>query len=128
MLVNIQRRSVLDNMTGVHYINTMGVPGNDAKIMCDEYKRGIQSLSNTAYQLKQLGLYGHVDDGCRLIGDNQLRFAGNRQGNHGALAHTSAELVGVFLHALVRLGNTDQFKKADSFILGYLAIHIPVPF
>ena len=52
--------------------------------------------------LEHLGLHGHVERGGRLVGDQQLRVAGDGHGDHRPLAHAAGELVGVHVDALRR--------------------------
>jgi hypothetical protein len=58
-----------------------------------------------AHQLQDLGLDGDVQRGGRFVGDQQLRLAGQRHGDHHALAHAAGQLVRVFVEAL--LGRRD---------------------
>ncbi len=48
-----------------------------------------------AHQVDDLGLHGDVERGGRLVGDQQIRPAGERNGDHHALAHAAGELVRV---------------------------------
>ena len=50
-----------------------------------------------AHQLQDLRLDGDVERGGRLIGDQQLRIAGQRDGDHDPLAHAARKLVGICL-------------------------------
>ena len=63
-------------------------------------------LFQVHHQLQDLGLDGHVERGGRLIG-NQHGVAGQRHGDHGALAHAAGELVGIFPGALFRSRHPD---------------------
>ena len=47
------------------------------------------------HQLQDLGLDGDIERGGRLVGDQEARFAGQRHGDHGPLAHATRELVGI---------------------------------
>ena len=62
------------------------------------------------HQLQNLGLDGDVQRGGRLVGDEDVGLAGQRHGDHDALAHTAGELVGILLHALFRLVDVDQAR------------------
>ncbi len=51
---------------------------------------------------EDLGLHGHVERRGRLVGEQHLRAAGDRDRDHHALAHAAAELVRVVAEALAR--------------------------
>ena len=51
------------------------------------------SSRSIAQQLEDLRLDGDVERGGRLVGDEQLRLAGQRHRDHHALAHAARELV-----------------------------------
>jgi hypothetical protein len=48
-----------------------------------------------------------------LVGDQQLRAAGQRDGDHHALAHATRELVRVVVHALVGRRDVHQLEHLD---------------
>ena len=60
------------------------------------------------HQLQNLGLNGHVQSGGRLVGNQDVRLAGQGHGDHDPLTHTAGELVGVLLHPFFRLVDVDQ--------------------
>ena len=64
-------------------------------------------------ELQDLGLDRHVERSRRLVGDQHLRIAGERHRDHDALAHAAGQLMRVFLDALLRLGNADEFEHLD---------------
>ena len=65
-------------------------------------------LLEVAHQVQDLGLDGHVQRGRGLVGDEQLRLAGERHGDHHALRHAARHLVRVGLDAPVRVGDADH--------------------
>ena len=50
-------------------------------------------LLQLQHQVEDLRLDGDVERGGRLVGDQQRRIAGQRHGDHHALAHAAGELV-----------------------------------
>src|SRR3546814_8656344 len=52
-------------------------------------------------------------DRGRLVGDQQVRLAEQRHGNHHALAHTAGELVRVEVEALPGRGDADAVQQRD---------------
>ena len=66
-----------------------------------------------AHEVEDLGLDRHVERGRRLVGDEQLRVAGEGHGDHHALAHPAAELVRVVVEAAARRRDADQLEQLD---------------
>ena len=54
-------------------------------------------LLELQHQVEDLRLDGDVERGGRLVGDQHLRIAGQRHGDHHALAHAARELVRIFV-------------------------------
>ena len=54
-----------------------------------------------------------VEGGCRLVGDEEARIAGEGHGDHGALSEASAKLKGIGVQALLGQGDTDGAKQLD---------------
>ena len=63
--------------------------------MRDEHDGRIDAVLQAAQQVEDLCLDRHVQRGGRLVGNDDLRIAGQRHGDHDALAHTAGQLVGV---------------------------------
>ena len=55
-----------------------------------------------AHQVEDLRLDGHVERRGRLVGDQQLRVAGQRHRDHHPLAHAAGELVRILAHPPLR--------------------------
>ena len=72
-------------------------------------------------QVEDLRLDGDVERGGRLVGDQHFRIAGERHGDHGALAHAAGQLVRIFLGALLRLGDARQPQHLDRLVPGLRA-------
>ena len=64
-------------------------------------------------QLQDLRLDGDVERGRRLVGDQQLRRAGERHRDHDALAHAAGELVRVGVEALRRGGDAHELHQLE---------------
>ena len=64
-------------------------------------------------QVEDLGLDRHVERGRRLVGDQQLRVAGERDGDHHALAHAAGELVRVVVEAPCGVRDADLLEQLD---------------
>jgi len=64
---------------------------DDAKIVRDQQHRHVQSLLQVAQQLQDLRLGRHIEGGGRLVGDQQLGPAAERDGDHHALPHAAGQ-------------------------------------
>ncbi|MNN48214.1 hypothetical protein D3C81_1626820 [compost metagenome] len=73
--------------------------------MGDEQDGGAPLPSFFSQQQQHLTLYGHVEGGGRLVGNQQLRFAGERQRDHYPLAHASRQFEGIAFQYLFRAGD-----------------------
>jgi hypothetical protein len=56
-----------------------------------------RSRCNSGQQVEDLRLDGDVERGRRLVGDQQVRLAGQRDGDHHPLLHAAGKLEGVFV-------------------------------
>ena len=65
------------------------------------------------HQFEDLRLDRHVERGRRLVGDDQLRVAGDRDRDHDPLAHPARQLVRVLLEPAHRIGDADQPQQLD---------------
>ena len=98
---------------GIHDDDALGDLGHHAEVVGDQHDGRADAVLEVAHQVEDLRLDGDVERGGRLVGDQQLRVAGERDGDHHALAHAARELVRVFAHAPLRLGNADQRQHLD---------------
>ena len=62
-------------------------------------------------QVEDLRLHGDVERGRRLVGDDQARLAGERHGDHHALAHAAGILVRVGREPARRVGNAHAAEQ-----------------
>lgn len=77
-------------------------------------------------QVEDLRLYGHIQGGGRLIGDDELRIGSQSDRNDDPLPHTARKLMGVGFQPILRIGDThhmQQFHTARMlFLLGHLLL------
>ena len=106
-------RRALHHLAGVHHHNRIHEVGDHAQVVGDQDDRGAQLLLQPPHQVENLRLYRHVQRGGRLIGDQQLGMAGQRHGDHRALAHAAGKLVRIGLRAACGIGNADQLEHLD---------------
>jgi hypothetical protein len=66
-----------------------------------------------AQQFENLRLDGHVERRRRLIGDQQARIAGQRDGDHHPLLHAAGQLEGILAEAAFRVGDADRRQQFE---------------
>ena len=101
-------RGLLGLVPGIHDDDPFGHLGDHAEIVGDQHDGGVDLLLQFAHQVEDLRLDRHIERGRRLVGDQQLRVAGERHRDHDALAHAAGKLVRVLLDAAFGLGNVDE--------------------
>ena len=87
--------------------------GDHPEVVGDQEDRHPEPLAQLEQQLEDLRLDRHVERGRRLVGDEQLRVAGERHRDHHPLAHAAGELVRVVVAAALRLGDADELEHLD---------------
>ena len=70
-------------------------------------------LLQLAQQPQDLGLHGDVQGGGGFVGDQQLRPAGQGDGDVHALGHAAGDLVRVGAQHPVRVGDLDLLQQLD---------------
>ena len=80
-----------------HDHDAVGDLGDHAHVVGDEEHRHALLVLQRLDQLQDLRLDGDVERGGRLVGDQQLRPAGQRHRDHHALAHAAGEAVRIFV-------------------------------
>ena len=103
----------LDDPAGIHHQHLVGDLGDDAEIMGDDQDRHAEPLLQVAQQVEDLGLDGDVERRGRLVGDQQRRLAGQRHGDHHALAHAAGHVVRKVVDALRGGGDPHQIEHLD---------------
>ena len=78
------------------------------------------------HELQDLRLDGHVQRGRRLVGEEEPGIAGERHGDHDALAHAAGELVRVVLDARGGGRNADHLQQLDGALRGGAPVHVHV--
>ena len=103
--VGKQMRGVglLNDVAVLHHRHAVGKAAHQVQVMGDEQHRHAGLALQIAEQLQHLRAQRHIQRRGRLIGQQQLGAAGQRHGQHGALALPTRELVRPGLRALRRL-------------------------
>ena len=107
------RGGVLDHVAGVHDGHRVAVLRDDSEIVRDEDHGHSELVLQLREQREDLILDRHVERGRRLIGEQQLRPARDRDRDHHALPHPAAQLVRVRAQALLRRGDPDVVEQLD---------------
>jgi hypothetical protein len=111
VLVDLDRGSRLHDAARVHHDDALGVARDHAQVVGDDDQRDAHALGQVAHQLQDLRLDGDVERRRRLVGDDQLRLARQRQGDHHALTHAAAEVMRELLQAPLWLGDADHAEQ-----------------
>ena len=68
---------------------------------------------HVAQQVEDLRLHRHVQRRRRLVGNDERRPAGQRDGDHHALPHAARQLVRVVVDALLGIGDAHRAQQLD---------------
>ena len=107
----------LDDLARVHDRHPVGAAGDHTQVVRHQDHRHVELVAQPVDQLQDLLLHGHVERRGRLVGDEQLRLADQRHGDHDALPLAAGELVRVVVVAAGRAGDADQAEH----------LHDPLP-
>ena len=99
-----------DDAAGIHDRDAVGHLGDDAEIVGDQHQRGTGVFDQFVQQVENLRLHGDVERGRRLVGDQEVRFAGDRHGDHHALPLATGELVRVEVQVEARRRQSDPVE------------------
>ena len=106
-------RVLLDLLAGVLDDDAIGGLGDDAHVVGDQHQRHAVALLERQQQIEDLRLDRHVERGRRLVGDEELRPAGERHCDHHPLAHAARKLVREGARAAGRIGDADLGEQLD---------------
>ena len=106
-------RVLLDLLAGVLDDDAIGRLGDDAHVVGDQHQRHAVALLERQQQVEDLRLDRHVERRRRLVGDEQLRPAGERHRDHHPLAHAARKLVREGAHAASGIGDADLGEQLD---------------
>ena len=104
---HFSRRSDFGHFACIHDRHAISAPGNHGKVVADEHQRHATLGLYLSQEIEDLSLNRHVERSSRLVGNEQVRFTGERNRNHHALAHAAGEFVGVVAQSLLGIGNSD---------------------
>ena len=119
-------RPLLDDLSPVHHDNAVGEVGNDAHVVRDEDDRGAEPVPQVPQELEDRRLDGDVEGRGRLVGDDHLRLARDRNGDHDTLLLPAGQQVRVGVGASGRLGDPNQVEELDGASTGSPARQLAV--
>ena len=105
--------------------DAVGDVGHDAHVVGDQQHAETALVGEVADELQDLRLYGHVERCRRLVGDQQLRLAGQGRRDDDALALAAGELVRIGREPALGLGNADRLQQIERALPGLVAARCP---
>ena len=126
LLEQRHRAGLFHDLPGIHHDHPVGAFGHDAHVVRDEEHRHAELLLEIVQERQDLRLHRDVQGRGRLIGDQQARRAGQRHGNHHALAHPAGELMGEVVQAGARIGHADRVEQLGGAPVGRAPSSTPV--
>ena len=121
-------RPFLDHPAEIHHRDRIGHLGDDAEVMGDQHQGHADIVLQLPEQIENLGLDRHIERRRRFVGDDQLRPARQRHGDHHPLVHAARKLVGVFLDPPIRIGDADPVEKGHRFpgrlVMGHALVQL----
>src|SRR5438309_166447 len=118
---------LLHDAAGVHDGGVVRDLGGDAEVVRDEDDGETEALLEIAQEPEDLRLHGHVERGGRLVGEQQLRLARERDRDHRALAHAAGDLVRIAREAALRRRHLHEVEQLVGAPERGLAIAAAVP-
>ena len=98
----------LHQIAAIHHRHLVGNVGDHAHVMGHQHAAHLTLFAEGADKLEDLILNGDVECCGRLIGDDQLRIAGERDGDNHPLTHATGKLVRILFDAQLRLRDTHR--------------------
>ena len=91
----------LDDLAAIHDGDPVRDAGDDAQVVRDQDQPDPGIALDLGKEVQNLRLDGYIEGGRRLVGDDQLRLAHERHGDHDPLAQAARELVRELRQALL---------------------------
>ena len=103
----------LDHAALFHHHHAVAIGGGQPQIMRDQDGRHAAPFGQFDDQVHHRLLRRDVEAGGRLVRDQELRIAGQRQRDHDALAHAAGEFERIGMIALARTRDLDLLQRLD---------------
>ena len=103
----------LDHPALFHHHDAVAIGGGEAEVMRDQDGGHRLALGQLDDQIHHRLLRGDVQSSRRLVRDQKLRIAGERERDDDALAHAAGQLERIGVIALARAGDLDLLQRLD---------------
>ena len=103
-------RGPLDDLAPVHHRHLVGGVAHHPHVVGDQQHRQLAGDGQFPHQAQHLFLDGDVQGGGGLVGDQDIRFAGQRHGDHDPLLLAPGHLVRKEAEAPLGVGDTHLCK------------------
>jgi ABC-type lipoprotein export system ATPase subunit len=123
---DVGHRRLLLDAAGIHDGELVRLLRYHAEVVRDEEERHAMALAELAQQLEDLRLDGDVEGRRRLVRDEDARLAGDRDGDHDALAHAARELMRVVVRTPCGLGDPHLLQQRRRALPRLAAAHAAV--
>ncbi len=124
---NLRHRPLLAHLALTHHDHVVGDLADHAEVVADEQHAHAVARFQARQQLEDLALHRHVERRGRLVGDQQLRLAGERHRDHHALLLAARQLVRIRGKAPLRLRQADLGEQAFGALPGGAARQPQMP-
>jgi len=104
-------RRMLDDLTGIHDDHPVGDSRDDPKVMRDPDDRHAEFFPQLPDQFENLRLDRDIERRGGFVGDQDFRVAGQRDGDHHPLAHSTRKLVRVVVKPPPGVRNSDKSQQ-----------------
>ena len=109
---SVRGRRLLDDPARVHHRDLVGAAGDDAEVVGDEDHRHEPLALLLLEQVEDLGLHGDVERGGGLVGEQQLRAAGEAMAIITRWRMPPDSWCGYSLEPALGLGDADRLRAA----------------
>ena len=109
----------------MHDRDAVGDVGDDAHVVGHQQDAETALVGEVADKLQDLRLHRHIERCRRLVGDQQLRPAGQGRRDDDALALAAGELVRIGREPRSRLGNPDRPQEIERALPRLVAARCP---
>jgi hypothetical protein len=112
-----------DDLSRIHNGDPIGSSSDDPEIMRDEKDRHSATRSQAIQHLQNLRLHGDVERGGGLVRYENFGLGRQGNGDHDALPHSTAQLVGISPESGGRIGDADLPKELQRTLAGLGSRH-----
>ncbi len=113
LLKNVLRRPFLNDPPGIHHGHPVSERGDDGEVVGDPDHCRSGLAREFLHLVEDLRLDGDVERGGRLVGDQHLRVATERGGDHDALRHAAGQFMREAARANRRIGYADLAQQVE---------------